>query len=509
MAEAGRRACLGEAAPRAFARKWLVLASVLLGAAAATLAVLVPAAGLVLAAIILALGCALAIVWRPFWGLLAVVWLVPLHTLLLAALVSTGSVPAPVLQAFKYWKVGLAVFLLFVFCRFSRPRFRITWLDAAIGLFLLIELLYLFLPSQIPGWEVKLFALQTDSIFFLFYLLGRVYMYSYRQIKRIVASVLVLGWIASLFALLESVFFRQWLFRLGGYFAYLGKDASEALPNQFYTFIGGLPVLRPGSVYLNPIEFSFALLIPMGVTWGLALHNAYRPARRLWFGLLLMLAALLLALSRSAMLGLAAGLVSVVLIRPRMPRWLAITASLLLAGGLLLGAAIGLDQLLVDTVSVSEPSAQGHLARWQLSLDTIRQAPLGLGLGSTGPVARRFIGKEALMNESWYFQIATEMGIGTGLLFALIIALLIAQTIWIWKAMPDRFLAGTALGLAATSVALAVASLFLHTWLYDAVAFPFWLLAGLIVQLPERTRLHGWLPNRTDASGPLVVRTAP
>lgn len=494
MIEADRGSRTGGREPQTWNRFGLALASVLLGAAVAGLVIIGLEAVLLLAVVILVLGCGLAILYRPFWGLLAVIWLVPMHSLVLAGLVSVGSVPQPALEAFKLWKVALVVVLLLGILWSRRSSFRMTWLDACIGLFFLLELLYLFLPSQIPGWEVKLFGLQTDSVFFLFYVLGRLYPYSYRQFRLVVTSVLALGWIAAVFALLEAVVFRGWLFKLGSYFSYLGKDISQNLPHQFYSFIGGVFVLRPGSIYLNPIELSFALLIPLGLTWGLGLHNAYRPARRLWIGLFIMLGALLLALSRSALVGLAIGLLFVVLLRPRMPRWFLVAGAMLLVGALVLGAVVGLDRFLSETVNLADPSAQGHLARWRLSVEAIRQSPFGLGLGSTGPVARRFIGKEALVNESWYFQIATEMGIITGVVFGLIVVLLIVQAVRIWKAVPGRLLRGAALGFVAAAVALAIASLFLHTWAYDAAAFPFWLWAGLIIQLPERLRRPGWLP---------------
>jgi hypothetical protein len=470
------------------------LAAVLLALSMGAIAAFDSGIALVLALAGVLLALAIIVLRYPFWGMMLLVWGVPFHTLMLAGLVSLGSIPEPAIDAFKFWRVALVILLLLALFQKGQHTYRVTWLDVSIGLFIGVEAVYLLLPTGAPSWSAKLFALQTDSTFLLFYLLGRLFPYSYRQFRRIVLSIVALGWATAALALLERLFFPGWLFRLGAYFAYLGKDISRHLPAQFYTFIGGTPMQRPGSIYLNPIEFSFAAVVSLALTWGLGLHSAYRPTRRLWLGLLLLLAALSLALSRGAILGVAVGLGFVVLIRPRMPRWFLLAAGGLVVLAAILFAVLRLDQLLLDTIQVAEPSAAAHLERWRLSLETIEQAPLGLGLGSTGPAALRFIGRDALVSESWYFQIAIEMGIPTGLLFVLIMALLVWQGIRIWNVMPDRFLRGVVLGFVAATMALITASLFLHTWAYDAVAFPFWMLAGLIMQLPARTRLADWLP---------------
>lgn len=439
-----------------------------------------------------------ALIWRyPFLGVLVLVWLAPFHTLLLAILVTASALPRAALEVYKLWKVGLVLLLLLRIGWGTRRRPRITWLDAAIGLFFMVEILFLFLPVG-PGLIVRLFAVQFDSLFLAFYILGRLFPFSYRQFRRIVGGLVVIGVFAAVWAVVEITALRDLLFHFRPFFVYLGNEMGARLPTQFYTFVGGVAVQRPGSLYMNPIEFSFALAVPVSLTWSLAVYNAHRPARHLWPALLLMLGGLLLALSRSALLGLALGLGLVVLLRPRLPRWFLILVAVLLLLALVVAAVMRLDLLLLDTINVAEPSAQGHLSRWQQSIKTMEEAPLGLGLGSIGPVARRFGDREALINESWYFQIATEMGIPTGLLFALIMALLIWQSLRIWPTLPDPFLRASVLGFAAAATALSIAALFLHTWSYDGAAFPFWLLAGLVIQLPERLQETAWLADRRD-----------
>jgi hypothetical protein len=442
-------------------------------------------------------GLASLIWWRPFLGIMILVWLAPLHSLMLAGMVSVPAIPRAGLEAFKLWRVALALLLLMRAWWPTRRWPRVTWLDIAIGLFILVEIVFLFLPPG-PGLTVRLFAIQFDSLFFAFYFLGRFFPYTYRQFRWIVGSLVAIGVLAGLFALIEVTVFRDFLFRLRPYFAYLGSEVTRRLPTQFYSFIGGVAVQRPGSLYLNPIEFSFALLLPLLLVWALGLYNAYRPARRLWLALLVMLGGLAFALSRSAFIGLALGLGLVLLARQRMPRWfLALLVVLLLAATVVAGV-LRLDRFLLDTINVAEPSARGHLSRWQQSLETMQEAPLGLGLGSIGPVARRFVDRDALINESWYFQIASEMGIPAGLLFALIMLLLIVQSLLIWPTMPDRFLRATVLGVAGAATALSITALFLHTWSYDAAAIPFWLLAGLVIQLPERVRSPDWKTGRVS-----------
>jgi hypothetical protein len=471
-----------------------LVAGVLLAVAAGAVASLSIEAVLLLLLGVVVVAVTALMWWRPFLGVLALIWLVPFHSLMLANLVPVSAVPRAGLEAFKLWKVGIVLLLLLRIGASSRRRLRIAWLDVAIALFLVVEIVFLLLPLG-PELPVRLFAIQFDSLFFIFYFLGRLFPYTYRQFRWIVGSLVAIGTLAALFAVIEVTVFPDFLFHFRPYFAYLGTEVGARLPIQFYTFIGGIAVQRPGSLYMNPIEFSFALLVPLSLTWAMGIYNAYRPARRLWPPLLLMLGGLVLALSRSTLVGLALGLGLVVLLRQRMPRWFLILIAVLLLSAFAVAAVLRLDQLLLDTIHLAEPSAQGHLSRWQQSLETMQEAPLGLGLGSIGPVARRFVDSQALINESWYFQIATEMGIPTGLLFALIMILLIGQSLLIWPTLPDRFLRATALGFAGAAAALSFTALFLHTWSYDAAAFPFWLLAGLVIQLPERIRNPGW---RTD-----------
>ncbi len=472
--------------PTAYLVAGLLIAAALGGLASLSVeASLVSLLGLVILGLV-------ALIWRrPFLGVLALIWLVPFHSLLLATLVTFTALPRAGLEAFKLWRMGILLLLLLRMVWSTRRRPRITWLDLAIGLFFLVEMVFLLLPLG-SGLTVRLFAIQFDSLFLVFYFLGRLFPYTYRQFRWLVGSLVIVGTLAALWAVIEATVFPDFLFRFRPYFAYLGKELGRDLPTQFYTFVGGTAVQRPGSLYLNPIEFSFALLVPLSLTWALGIYNAHRPARHLWSALLVMLGGLLLALSRSAALGLATGLGLVVLLRQRIPRWFLILIAVLLLSAATLAAVLRLDLLLVDTINIAEPSAQGHLLRWQRSMQTMQEAPLGLGLGSIGPVARRFVDDEALINESWYFQIATEMGIPTGLLFGLIMTLLIWQSLRIWPTLPDRFLRATVLGFAAAAAALSVTALFLHTWSYDAVAFPFWLLAGLVIQLPERIGDANW-----------------
>ncbi len=477
-----------------------MLLSVLLALALGGLASLFPEAALLVPVAVL-VACLVVWIWRrPFVGVLVLLWIGPFHSLMLAVMVTALSVPSAGLEVFKWWKLGIVLLLLLRISWVGRPRLRITWLDVAIGLFFVVEIVFLLLPLG-PEPTIRLFAIQFDSLFLVFYFLGRLFPYTYRQFRSIVWSLVAIGLLAAVFALTEATFLSGFLFRFRPYFAYLGKEVGAYLPTQFYTFIGGAAVQRPGSLYLNPVEFSFALIVPLSLTWSYGLYSVYQPVRRVLLALLTMAGGLLLAMSRSAILGLACGLGLAFLLRKRIPRRFLILIVVLLLLAIGVAIALRLDQLVLDTINLAEPSAQGHWTRWQQSVEAMWEAPLGLGLGSVGPVARRFVDSEALINESWYFQIATEMGIPTGLLFALVMVLLVWQSLLIWPRVRDRFLRATVLGFAGAAIALSVTALFLHTWSYDAAAFPFWLLAGLLIQLPERLRVPGWLPSRRRSHG--------
>ena len=140
---------------------------------------------------------------------------------------------------------------------------------------------------------------------------------------------------------------------------------------------------------------------------------------------------LLLSFSRSGMLATLVGmLVLVFLARDqwhhirRLPssiraapagRLLSIAAPVL-AGVVLVGfvfATSGAPRLVEQTVSGSEPSAQGRPESVRQGVTVVVSNPLGLGLGTAGPKAVRFgesVSANRILTETWYLVYAIQVG---------------------------------------------------------------------------------------------------
>src|SRR5262249_36609748 len=151
----------------------------------------------------------------------------------------------------------------------------------------------------------------------------------------------------------------------------------------------------------------------MAVPLAGAMFFTLRGARARLAGDVLVLAMLgttVLTVTRSAILAIVPAL-ALVAIRSGAV-WPAL--GLIAQVGLVLGwvaTRLGLTRALLGEIfSLKEGSTQGHLTGLSTSLALVRAEPFGRGLGTAGQIAQRFAPIEGVTNESWYFQIATEMG---------------------------------------------------------------------------------------------------
>lgn len=124
-----------------------------------------------------------------------------------------------------------------------------------------------------------------------------------------------------------------------------------------------------------------------------------------------------------------------------------------------------------DKSTVLEDPNQLRVRFWQESLEQIADQPLGSGPGTAGLASIKNNIQGTTLNENYYLQIATEVGI-IGLLLFLFIVLRVAQTLY----KNDNIFASA---LLAALVGLMFANLLVHIWSNEAVAYTWWGLAGL------------------------------
>lgn len=193
---------------------------------------------------------------------------------------------------------------------------------------------------------------------------------------------------------------------------------------------------RLTSTFVSPLGTAFmlvvALLLAASPGW------PWRRSRLVAVLALVLGAALLLTVSRSAVIALAAGLVVLAVARRRL--WPAGAAVAVV--GLGVGFALLYPSIAPEThffaedlayqeqrarelgglpggnaiLSPDESSIRSHLASLREGLETVARHPQGYGLGNAGATARRF-GEPVRAGESNYAEIGVELGIAGLVLF--------------------------------------------------------------------------------------------
>jgi hypothetical protein len=115
----------------------------------------------------------------------------------------------------------------------------------------------------------------------------------------------------------------------------------------------------------------------------------------------------------------------------------------------------------------------------------VREDPLGRGLATAGPLAQRDRLAFGITNESWYLQLATEIGIVAAVLFAIILLWTTATAFISYFSVKDRSLRMLTLVLAGAGLAFAGVGAVLHVWEVTSLSMLFWLLAGIVVRARE------------------------
>ncbi|MEA2519294.1 MAG: hypothetical protein QOF49_1374 [Chloroflexota bacterium] len=293
-------------------------------------------------------------------------------------------------------------------------------------------------------------------------------------------------------AAVAAVFAWPQVYLLG--FRYLNTFYTNAGQRLHWSYLAtGINQPRGVGTLTSPNEFGAVLAIGIVL---LAVPNLVRGP--LWVRTWLFVACglgLLLSFSRSGMLAALIGVVVVVLLsRDQWGRMARLPAAIrtvparrivsiavpLLVGVLLVGAVYstsGATKLVQETVSGSEPSAQGRPASVRQGVSVVILNPLGLGLGTAGPKATRFgesAGPARILTETWYLVYAIQLGV-VGLLLLVATAFVLLIDLWRSRGSP------LSRAVIAIGAGLGAAALFIPVIEEPTVFTPLWAFAGLAV----------------------------
>lgn len=447
------------------------------------------------------LGIVLVAARYPDRSLIILIALLPFQGLILSKLWSLGA-PTSVVSHLGAWKEALALGVIAAGARnyISTGRRADTVDRLALG-FVGLAALYLVLqhtliPSAPSPWRIRLLGFREDAGMVLL-LLGTRHAplppgFLARAGRVLIASGAIVGGVA-IFEWLNSASWNRFVVNSLRYTRYQIEVLHVNPPNphdiRFYGTIGGSKIVRPGSVFLNPLVCGFYLVLPFAI----ALERFVRRTATPWVALSLIVsgAGILLTQTRSAIL--AALVVAFLAFQPaagRAAHWR--TKLAILAAGLAILAvptafATGLTRRFETTSNKQDVSTSGHISGFWGGVHAIEHQPLGHGLGTSAGTGQRFR-TQVVTPENNYLQLGVELGVAPMLAFvALTVALVLALR---RAARRQPFVAATATWAAMTG--LAVGAWLLQDWTDFSVSWTVWGMAGAVLGIASRHQLRAW-----------------
>ncbi len=128
-----------------------------------------------------------------------------------------------------------------------------------------------------------------------------------------------------------------------------------------------------------------------------------------------------------------------------------------------------------DQSTTLEDPNELRIRFWKESLQGVANDPVGSGPGTAGLASIRNNVQGTELNENYYLQIASEVGI---LGFILFMAILVTIALKLYPSCQKDWLA---LALLASFAGLAITNFLVHIWSNEAVAYTWWGLAGIIL----------------------------
>ena len=430
--------------------------------------------------------------WRwPIGAAIALAAVGPVNRFLILLLFNVVSSPM-LITAVRLWDDALVCILLVrvVHDAFSRRRApNLMFLDLLAISFVALAAIYVLYPGTLDGNGLfnRFNGFRFDALFLLAYFVGRGLELERRHVRWLVialvptavavAVVAVFQWALpaqsnSFFSMLH---YQEFMQRLGA--------SGELFRTRD---LAGKDIPRVSSLVAGDLTLSYYQMFLIPFAAGL-LFVARKPLHQAGAAafLLAMVAVVVLTVTRSSIIASFVALLAITLPGRGTGKMLAVSGAVaglalafVLASGLTPGTIAGL-------ASPEEGSAQEHAQRITSSLELVQEEPLGRGLATAGPLAQREILQGGFTNESWYLQIATEIGAIGAILFGLLLLAAVIAALISSTQVSDPWLRALTIGTAGSGLGFLIVGAVLHVWEFSALSALFWLMAGIAVRAPR------------------------
>lgn len=453
-----------------------------------------------------ALATLLVVSRHPTGALLILVAVMPFQVLVLAGLNRLGMPSGMVRSLGAYRDLIIAGLALAAFQEMRRRRLQFDLLDKVALTYLLLVTAYLLLPRLFvegprfgfPGPptdpEVRFLAFRVNTMFVAAFLAARYARFAPDVRERLIKVLLAVGAVVGAVAIAEFLVPGVWdqlcvdVLQVPVYWVEVLNYTNLSDPTTVlhYINVAGRELVRTGSVFIDPLQLGFFLLLPFAASIELILRQRARSA---YMVAGVVSVGLLFSNVRSAQMG--ALIIGLLAVRPGPGRTSATRVRFMLvlaAGALVLlpaAATTGFTSRAAAVGQAEDTSTSLHIERFKYGVELLQAYPLGLGLGTQPGVGNRFSVETSVTAENSYLGVGNELGVGTMAAFILLVVVVLRRLGQARRDDPDGFFTS---GTRAGAVALAFGALFLHVWLYYAAAVTMWAMAGIALARSSSSR---------------------
>lgn len=412
--------------------------------------------------------------------LLIFFFLLPFHAFgvtFLNALFFDVTTPAPLLLS--AWKeIFLGIFFLcsgfWMMGHFQQTKKEFDYIDSLIVLLSLVGLVVGLWHGE--SLMQVILGIKYDYFFLWIFFCCKHLPFSSSFLKKFQGAILIAGLFAIIFGLIQKFSLPNFLIQFG-YFDAPSVDTAQK-PASFCQLLEGTNTCRIQSFFAGPIRFGAFLVLLSSISIQLFFHEQKERSISLLKkgvgGAVLLLCCVLLiwTYSRGAWIAEIILLSLSLALYFRIPlfSWKTI-ASGLFAGCIAIGIIVSMGK--ADSFLLREGSTGEHWQGVVESWEIIKSEPTGQGLGTAGAASANMGDEYKFLNENWYLQMFTELGIAGGIIYLL---LTFSVGYALYRKKSDLF---------PVFMAFSVMALFTHLWEESSIAFILWAMLG--ITLNEKT----------------------
>ena len=417
-----------------------------------------------------------------FYLLLYILFFIPFYSVFQLIIFKTTQ-NIFLIDLIKYSKdfIIFSSFIIFVFGfekSLIKRRFKTTLLDKLVILFIVISVIYTFIPLGEINLLGKLIYLKNILAIGIVYFFGRNYFVSKRKFNFLKKSLIVIFSLAFLVSSLEYLFgvHLHSILDYANYNIFINDLFPQGNFGLSWTFERSADHPRFASVFPNPLEYSANLLLFLTIPLFHLIHDSKNKVS--YFILLLMvLISFYYAFSRASIVSAFFMIVLALFLNKNYKILINTTLILLLSFTIFyLSASDESFYFIIDTLSFSDTSSFSHLLEWIQASITIIDNPLGIGLAMSGN-ASSVDQAIKIGGENQFLIYGVQMGIITMIIFILIMYKAIKDSISLYK-LSDGYEKELSFISGLTKFGLLIPLITANAELYLFVSLFSWFLVG-------------------------------